>query len=240
MPIVVPPTDYAAGPPIIDRNRIPESEHPALLHLIELLGSLGQYERRFKHALLLFDLCANENHNLASQVEAGELSFAHLDAATNTLSGWQMIAAREGAMAIYHFGHALIAIAAGLNTCPTLMTFVDHAAFRLARKRFEAAYPKYDAIRHVVSHVAEFSKTITERQKHSIKGVFKALFGRVGIEMTDPAASHQFSDNLYDRTYCVTYEGKVHSYEISEKTLNSLIDVRKQVYSAFEDNSCSR
>lgn len=233
MPIIVPPTAYVPGPPQIARDRIPADEQEVLLHISDLLGSLARYECQFQLALLLFDLSHAENSNLVSQVESGQLSFETLDLTTNTLSGWQMMAARDGALAIYHFGQALIAIGANLSNSPTLGSLVNHVPFRLARKSFKATFPSYDAIRHAVGHVADFAATQKKRKIHSIKGPWKFSFGRVSIEVKDEDGFHRFADNLYDRTYCVTYKGEVHKYEITGQTLGRLSKIRLDVYSAF-------
>src|SRR5262249_55061695 len=103
MPIVVPPTGYPASPAPFPASLIPEQERSAVFHILDLLASLGRYERRFALALLLLH-CLAENSDLARQVEGGAVGLGTLDAQTNTLSGWQTMAARDGALAIYHFG----------------------------------------------------------------------------------------------------------------------------------------
>lgn len=203
------------------------------MHISDLLGSLARYERRFQLALCLFELSLAENSVLANQVENGQLSFNALDLITNTLSGWQLMAAREGALAIYHFGQALFGVASSLGACPTLSRLVDHPAIRLSRKSFEATFPGYDAIRHAVAHVADFSATTEKRKIHSIRGPWKYQFGRISIEIKDEENLHRFTDNLYDRSYCVTFEGQVHKYDITAQTLEALSRARERIFSAF-------
>jgi|tagenome__1003787_1003787.scaffolds.fasta_scaffold20692921_2 hypothetical protein len=234
MAITVPPTDYAAGPPAIDRSSIPAAEQPALLHLLDLLASLGRYEQQFSLAVLLFDEAHEENTRLVRAVEVGQLSFGGLDQLTNTLSGWQMMAARDGALAIYHFGQTLPAVKAAFGQCASLRPVVDFIALRLAANVFEATFPSYEAIRHAVGHVADFAVTPKKKAEHSIKGPWKGEFGGVGLELKDFGLLHRFSDNLYDRSYCITIEGKVHSYEVSVATLAKLRTIRASVYAAFD------
>jgi len=233
MPIVVPPTGYPASPGPFSVSLIPEQERPAVFHILDLLASLGRYERRFALALLLFEHCLAENSDLARQVEGGALGLGTLDAQTNTLSGWQTMAARDGALARYHFGQALHAIASSLKDCPTLRTYTNHGKLRLARKQFEAHFPSVTSIRHVIGHIADFAATIGDKEKHSIRGPYKETFGRVGIQVHD-TAKITFSDNLYDHTYAVTYDGAVHTCEISSKTLRTLVAVRETTYSGFD------
>src|SRR5262245_24366963 len=84
MPIVVPPTGYPASPAPFPASLIPEQERPVVFHILDLLASLGRYERRFALALLLFEHCLAENSDLARQVEGGAVGLGTLDAQTNT------------------------------------------------------------------------------------------------------------------------------------------------------------
>jgi len=93
-----PPTAHASGVPPLPAAQIPEEEREAVFHILDLLHSLARYEQQFALALLLFNLTAGENESLARLVELGKLDFGTLDGKTNTLSGWLMMAARDGAM----------------------------------------------------------------------------------------------------------------------------------------------
>jgi hypothetical protein len=234
MAITVPLSDYAPAPPQIDRKRIPAEEQEALLHIVDILASLGRFERRFSLALMLFDFSHDENSRLGADVSMGRADFGTLDAKTNTLSGWQMMAAREGAMTIYHFGQTVEAIGSNLKACPTLCGLADHSTLRVAKKLFNATFPDYDAIRHVVAHMADFSATQKMKASHSIVGPWKGNFGAVSIETKDQNAVTRFTDNLYDRTYCITFEGKVYGYEITLGTLETITKIRRHFYSAFD------
>jgi hypothetical protein len=234
MPITVPLSDYAPTPPQIVRERIPLVEHPAMFHILDLLGSLGRYERQFRLALMLFQLAWEENSRLAEALPLGAVDWRTLDLSTNTLNGWQMMAARDGALAIYHFGQARKAVSASLGLCPILRDMVDHPKMRISRKLFDSNFPSYDAIRHAVGHIADFSATINRRMTHSIKGPWKGDFGAVALEIKDVNAVSRFADNLYQDTYCVTYLGRVHRYDMTAKTLGKLEQVRALVYSSFE------
>jgi hypothetical protein len=232
MPITAPPSNYSATPPQIDRSTIPANEQTGLSHVVDLLASLGRYERRFSLAVTLFDLCHDENSNMARQVETGSLSFTMLDSKTNTLSGWMTMAAREGAMSIYHFGQAATAIV-NMKECPALRAKVDHESIRLARKLFDATFPDNIDMRNAIAHVAEASGTTKERLINSIKGPVKYVFGRATVELTDSGGFYRFEDNLYDRTYCVTYDGRMLRYEVSAANAAKLSKIRQQIYSAF-------
>jgi hypothetical protein len=109
-----------------------------------------------------------------------------LDRATDTLGGWQSIAARDGALSIYHF----------------------------------------EAVRHVVAHVADFTKTAELKDEHSKKGPYKLEM----VEAEDADSSAFFAGNLYGRTYHVTYKGEFCQYDITDESVAKL---RNLIYSAM-------
>jgi hypothetical protein len=219
---------------------MPPVEHDAALHIDRLLSLLLKYEERFLSALALFDCCESEMGR--------QFSFAasrmHLDkkggGATSvpeveTTVEWMTMAARDGALTIYHFGNTLEAIRRALPSCPTINSGVDHQILRSASKYFRKEFPRYEAIRHVVSHAADFTATQADREVHTHKGgPIKA--GKGSIEYSK-GMDRFFSDNLANRTYFVSYEGKAHSYEIDHETAGKLFLSRLRVYSALGRSS---
>ena len=72
----------------------------------------------------------------ADKVERGLETWANLNAITDTTGAWQVMAARDGALAIYHFGNTIEAIRKNLPKCPALGGLVDHSILRDASKSF--------------------------------------------------------------------------------------------------------
>jgi hypothetical protein len=108
MSIEVPSSAPPPGPPQIWGNHLSQGEQDAVLHLNGLLACLGHYEWQFRHTVTLFDLCRGEPAK-------ADIKFPIIEQKANTLRAWEEMAARDGAMAIYHFGQALTAIARGLG-----------------------------------------------------------------------------------------------------------------------------
>jgi DNA-directed RNA polymerase subunit RPC12/RpoP len=230
VPIVVPSSSLSPFPPQIDGEHIPQAEQPAVAHLLGLLFMLGWYEWQLRHALTLFDLCEQENADLSAQRNINDLPrYPIISATWHTLSAWNTMAARDGAISIYHFGQALSAIPSWLWTCPTIRARLDHDAIRLARRAFVAALPSYDAIRHAVGHAADFNATIQERERHSIMPPLQ--WGTLHVSGTRPV---RFTEQLVGRAYCVSYQGRMHSYEIRSETAEVLGRARERVYAAFD------
>jgi hypothetical protein len=217
---------------MIDGDHIPNEERETTRHLWSLLFFLGWYEQQFRHALALFDVCVHSRPPLAANPNDIP-KYPVIESEGHTLLAWQTIAARDGALSIYHFGRALAAILPWLGNCPTIRGLVSHDAIRLARKSFVAALPSYDALRHAVGHAADFNATPEKREAHSIKPPWKGSFGEVNLQIIG-AKSSRFTETLHGRTYYVSYEGHIHHYEIKPETLDVLCKARERTYAVFE------
>src|SRR5271156_3986799 len=125
MPQDIPLLQPITWAPQIDLSLISEDEHQTTQHLASLLAALANYEKKFALAVLLFDWSHAETWATAKLVEEGKTSFASLDSLTDTLSGWKGIAARDGALSIYHFGKTVQAIYKNLKQCPKLNALVE-------------------------------------------------------------------------------------------------------------------
>jgi hypothetical protein len=137
------------GIPELDRSRIPPEEMPAFLHIVQLLAGLRRYEHELRLAVYLFEYSQQAAHEVSD--------FTTRELALWTTGGWQSMAARDGALTIYHFGRAIQGLQSSFRFCPTLRDLVDHEAIRQAKKDFDVAFPHNIQIRHAVSHVADLS-----------------------------------------------------------------------------------
>jgi hypothetical protein len=94
---------------MIDGDHIPNGERETTQHLWSLLFLLGWYEQQFRHALALFDGCENSRSPLPANPKDIP-KYPIIESDGYTLNAWQTMAARDGALSIYHFGRALAAI----------------------------------------------------------------------------------------------------------------------------------
>jgi hypothetical protein len=234
MGIVVPGIKPKKGPGSFPRHMLPEAEHDAASHIERLLSLLSTYEVRFLAAVFLFDKCEEEMSKLfgllAHRQEIGDPRNVSPELATVT--EWMAMAARDGAITIYHFGNTIEAIRKALPHCPTMNARVDHSILRGASRFFRTEFPRYEAIRHVISHAADFAATPASIAEHSHRGG-PIKSGRGGSLEFSGKWNRYYSDNLMNRTFYVSYEGKAHSYEIDQKTAERLLLAKLRVYSSF-------
>jgi hypothetical protein len=230
MTIEVPLSSPPPSPPQLEGQHVLEGGEQER-HLYMLLAMIGVSEWQFRQALALLESC---RASPAPSIDpANPPKFPVFESQGFTRRAWELMAAREGALTIYHFGQGLDAIAPALHRCASIADRVDHAALRLARKSFKAAFPSHDAVRHVVGHTVDFSATVEERNRHSVTPPWQHTFD---------SHTHQYAGtrpmftpgDLHNRTYLVTYEGDVHFYELKAETLERLSAIRERTYSAFK------
>jgi hypothetical protein len=192
------------------------------LHIITVLGELGLYERDVLLAVYLYeysDQAAREITDLAT-----------LEYSLWTTGGWQSMAARDGALTIYHFGRAIEGLKNSLRFCDALGALVDHRKIKNAGKLFEAAFPDSIAIRNAVAHIADFSQTLDKKTSHAVKGPFNKKW----FASDDPEGITWLPGNMNGHTYAVSYHGKAFTYELSFENASKLRAVKNLIYSAFE------
>jgi hypothetical protein len=178
------------------------------LHLA--LIQMNSFVNDFTDDLKLFDHC--------------ERNFRFGDPLTFTK--WQLVAARDGSMNIFHFRKAIIGAGSSLAKCPPLFERADKGKMKECNKFFRTHFPDYERIRDSVGHAADNSVHPDKNAKHKIKGGARHgdfWVGEVAQSIT----------GLKDRKFITTYEGTIVSYEVSDATLGKLLASKRLFYAAF-------
>jgi hypothetical protein len=214
------PNVYLA-PLELDRSRIPPDEMAAFSHIMTLLAELASHERRLLSAVYLYEF---------SRQAVWEITdFATRELSLWTTSHWSMMAARDGSLTIYHFGSTIEGITRSLPACPALNCQIDRPKLKNARKLFEARFPGYIAIRKVVAHMGDFTKTMRAQASHAVRGPFMA--GGFGSE--EATGITYLPGNMNEDKYTVTSDGKAFTYTLSRATVGDLCETRELIYSAL-------
>jgi hypothetical protein len=139
---------------------------------------------------------------------------------------FRMIAAKEGALSIYHFGNSLGALRKQVVMCPRTRNLTDTAKLKEAFGLFNKYFPHANNIRHAIAHAGEVwaspAKAREHRQKehYASAGIASAAGGfRIAV--------------LYERTYSVGWEGKVFEVHMDVSTIQKLTEVSNLAASAF-------
>jgi hypothetical protein len=142
-PMMSDPSQNASDwPPHFNLNGLPEAERRIARNLLSSLPSLRGFENDFRIALELFDY--SDRHQ----------------------KGWHFIAARDGAMTIFHFAKVLENMMASIGQCPTILALVDRDKFKKVRKNLRELFPRFEAVRHSVAHAGELMKDPETAESH--------------------------------------------------------------------------
>ena len=129
-------------------NQLPidPEERQIVSFLDDMLCTMSDCARQFKHAIKLFDHAAFLYQSTVSHSRVGAFS---MTPEQQMFFAWQLIAAHDGAIVLYNFAEASEAIAASLNQVKNIPT--NSRLFRTARKDFLKYFPDLKGIRHSVA-----------------------------------------------------------------------------------------
>lgn len=139
---------------------------------------------------------------------------------------FRIVAAKEGALAIFHFAETLRALRKMLPMCPTAKGSVDLAKVRSALGVFEKRFPHVDNTRHGVAHAGEVWKNPKAMRLYQQRKDYCSDGGFV-------AAGGWLTSGLHDRTFSVSWGGDVFVVQMDHSTTNTLLQVRSMVEAAF-------
>lgn len=198
--------DCGMAQPLIDALP-PDEQNPAIMLLFNLIQG-HQYAQQFAAAVGLLDFVDLEEKRLLN------FNGPTIANSRNLINLWRGMAARDGAMSIFHLGATLDAIGSMTKSAPSFTGKVDAAALRSARKRLRESFPGYDNLRHGVGHLAEMTSSLKKVAAHAVDG--HLIFG--GLEGRD----FTITQDRAHRTISLT--------QLSVRTLGKIIH---DVYSAF-------
>lgn len=195
-------------------HALPENEREEAGSIRVNIGSLHSRAKSFWAGKMLFESCAERQvFDFTNQVVYRE---------------WQLCAARDCVMSVYHFGRILEGIDISLGSCPTLVSTIDGAAKRDARKLFEQRFPTYIELRNAISHSAERSKTVREGRRHGkVTSRTVEVNPAVSIRVSEEASVLLIHDNVWGSTFKSMWDGKLVRCEINDQSgiwLDEIID----------------
>lgn len=207
-------------------DELPEEQRETARHVSGQIEAAAAFVREFADALGLFDYASariraltrrlDKLENVAGGAAADKRRRPTLD--VWKLKRWQVIAARDGAMTIYHFFMTLSAIDEQLRLdCPDLALMLPSEPFKNVRKIRNDYFKDYGKVRHAVGHAAELRESVKHQSKNSLEGVF--MFGQI----------------IDERTFLATIGGKIVRYNVSHETLEQLRLMLTNLNAAFKE-----
>jgi hypothetical protein len=211
---------------------VPEQEFDEAWQLVNGLLGLERISGEFITAVELFEFSGTEfqrsrDTREGERAESGFYDYALWKDQSQRFSGWRHIAARDGAMQIYHFGTTMTKIRGQLYKIPTILPLIDVKTLKSAVKNFTAKFPLYVLIRNAVAHsIYELAPSAAAFRAHApddlnVPGLAK---GR-GIFITHC---------LYGDRFMITKDKQIAEYTISRATHSEIELVREEFVSGFD------
>lgn len=211
---------YEDYPPHLNVLAIsPGPERKRVWNIQLRLSNIRSYVRSFASSCSLIDFCeaAGPWPRNPSEVEAHE-----------KYTRWINIAARDAIMQVYHFNRVWHSIRRDIKHCPTLYPLIDLTSIRRGRELFDKYFGEKRSVdaRDAIAHAGELTSSIEDYDKNAFSGDYSVP----GIHI---AGSKGVSLQLGGRVQTVTFENRIITAEVSNTTLEQLVEVREAIYDAF-------
>jgi hypothetical protein len=171
------------------------------------LRRLMEYTDDFRAALVLFDSC---NEGLAADTKAP------------WLRKWREMAGRDGGMLLWHFGRTIEGVLEIIGIYPILVKRTDPEVLSETRSLLEQKLRMRERIRNAIAHRSDLFTSPDKAREHSVP--------------TGPGVRETRWGQLVGRRFRYTINGSSCYYDLSEDTLNRLIEIRSKFFSAFSSS----
>ena len=198
-------------------------ERDAVHHCMTCFVSIDSYCTALCRAVELFNF-ADTHANMWSK------SPYNGDGQLRMFLSWKLIAARDGAMSIYHFTKAMEGANYWANKSKSIGPFVQREVTKAAGKNLREAFPRIEAIRHAVAHAGEINKSRDHVKEHSIQRGLDNSFVK-----SDNTSNVIINNCLSGATFTMTWQGELLEYDINSVSAQALQAVRNLYFSAFSD-----
>jgi hypothetical protein len=209
---------------------VPEAEKDDASVLLSAASALSHFVLNLGMAVKLFDMASVEQKQLIGQPKKLNEYTTEYKTKRAMYGAWKRIAARDGAIQIYHLGTVINSIRKELGISPSLVALIDAGKLKIAKKLLDSYFPNYQLIRNAVAHsfyeVAPNKKKFIQHTSHDpveIPGFVSSNAENIAI-----------TDSIKDRNYIITFKGKIASYEISDASHTKLELVLKHCSDAFD------
>jgi hypothetical protein len=227
---------------ILDVDKLSSDEVIALRVIEANIDAIGEYLDKFRSAISLFDYI-EEPLKAAAETGMGTVF---------EISQWHTIAARDGAMTIYHFSDIIIGTSQTVKSCKPLDSLFDWKQYRAAINLYKQFFPTGETMRNAVGHSGEMLSQPAALRHNAFRGSYKGpglTIGPDGIRGGGPSQMTSIGysgpswdggvilrDCMQGRIYTATKSGSLLTYELSQNSLDKLERVAESFISAFPDD----
>jgi len=217
--------------------RVPDAQREFRDEVVDGLFELTRYVRKLQAALSLFDFALSQNLSLPAlppyDPRRGTDRLSEIKAWQSSMRDqpfcqWQLIAVHAGIFCIDHFLQTMKYIRTSLAQAPALFNRTNQAQLDKAQQIAGERFPDIPDLRNAIAHLAELSKNMRAIRTNSFKGPLEDGYFQVAA-----SSAVMVSDYLNGRTFNTSRNGKLLSFEFSEKSASDTIGIRNEFYAAF-------
>jgi hypothetical protein len=204
---------------------LPEKEQHHARALENNLHNLDRFCQRLETNLSLYDFCDIQ----CAAIKAAIPKICDRPVEYFRFIGWQEIAGRDGAQAIWEFANSIHLARANLDQCEVLNSMVVRRDLEGETSQFHRSFPKAEAIRTSVAHPSRMHGTAFQIDKNAFTGEYSAH----GIAIAGGAVK-TLIEGMFGRSTVVTIGGEILEYELSQESLDKLNRSRLSFQSLFK------
>jgi hypothetical protein len=205
-------------PPTLDISAVPLSEREFARKCETNLRSMSLYVMQFDSALRLFLY-------MFSYYSIPQTS---LFVRSNDPGNWKLIAARDGAMCIYHFAKSFDGVCYWTSQSAFLSSRINRAERKQASEILRERFPQFETMRNAIAHAGDIFGN-AQSEKHIIKGPLSTP------DITVEEGGKLFVQDSFsgDRTFMTTFRGELQQYDIDHASLEALRNACIHCYASF-------
>ncbi|MEE3502375.1 hypothetical protein [Acidiphilium acidophilum] len=211
--------------PYILKSPFPAEEQDYIPVVNDNLYLLGSILNNFVSAVRLYQF-ANSVSNTSKQYRHSLRPPIHPD---TEISDWRFIAARDGAMTLYHFSEVMQMLRNVRSRSRTLYDNLDLEIYKSANRKMQSLIPNLEKLRHGVAHVTKKTSSKEAMTEHGLTDTQ----GEYGIKITG-CSSINVTDCFYGDRFIHNWEGKMLSYDVNFTTVKNVQDIKDLMWSSFE------
>ena len=177
--------------------------------------NLGTFEQQFFSASTLFTVLSQNDMNWSDDYTI-----------RMQITDWRLVAARDAALSIYHFGKALHAIRSFAGASKQYGGKLNAVELKKVKILFDQNFPDITSMRHAISHAGELAENPRVYAEHVLKenaqgdGFFIAAGASQGLALNGVNLS-------------IPWRGKMITVGIGQDTADTLALVRQGVSDAL-------
>ena len=191
--------------PKIDFLKLPKYDRKDAYQCQSNLQAIEGYCQDFARALQLYHFSGAQSLMWVSSPHHG----MH-----DMFASWKFIAARDGAMSIYHFAKSMDGANTWAFRCESTKEKIDRSALGRAFALLRTHFPRFEAMRHAIAHAGEIAKNPKWLADHSFNGSYDS--NMIKLENSTGTA---IKNGLMNNIYIATFNNEIQEYEISQRTL---------------------